>query len=78
MSGKNMVPTQWGGTLTALKAIRLKCLDCATTAHEVRLCPCGPEEHPEPCPLYHYRFGRRPAVKTEGEAAGVPGEEQAA
>lgn len=42
--------------LTALKAIRRKCLDCcAGSANEVKL--CGAEE----CPLYVYRFGKIPA-----------------
>ena len=42
-------------SLTPLKAIRLKCLDCCLgSSHEVRLCPC------KDCPHYPYRFGRRP------------------
>ena len=43
-------------TLSPLKAIRAKCLDCcADQPKEVRLCPC------EDCPLYSYRDGRDPA-----------------
>ena len=40
--------------MTPMKAIRLKCLDCAFTANEVRLCPCMN------CPLWLFRFGHRP------------------
>ena len=41
--------------LTPMKAIRQKCLECACgSSIEVRLCPCAE------CPLYQYRFGRRP------------------
>lgn len=41
--------------MTPMKAIRAKCLDCMCgSAHEVRLCPCVK------CPLYAYRFGKRP------------------
>ena len=39
----------------ALKAIRLKCLDCCCdSANEVKLCPC------EKCPLHPFRFGKNP------------------
>ena len=40
--------------MTPMKAIRAKCLDCCGTSHEVRLCTV------EKCPLYPYRFGKRP------------------
>ena len=41
--------------LTPIKAIRKKCLDCACGSHkEVRECKVVQ------CPLYPYRFGRRP------------------
>lgn len=41
--------------LRPLKAIRAKCIDCCCGQHkEVRLCTCID------CPLYPYRFGRRP------------------
>lgn len=41
--------------LTPMKAIRAKCLDCsANNFNEVRLCPV------KECPLYPYRFGKRP------------------
>ena len=49
-------------TLTPVKAIRAKCLDCANGQQvEVRLCTC------EKCPLYPYRMGHRPA-KAEDSA----------
>lgn len=41
--------------MTPMKAIRAKCLDCCCgQAKEVRLCSI------EKCPLYLYRFGKRP------------------
>ena len=41
--------------MTPLKAMRAKCLDCcAGSRHEVAHCCI------ENCPLYPYRFGRRP------------------
>ena len=40
-----------------LKAIRAKCLDCATDATEVRLCPV------ESCALWPFRFGKNPYNK---------------
>ncbi len=41
--------------LTPMKAIRAKCLDCCLGSfQEVRLCTC------EKCPLFPYRFGKRP------------------
>lgn len=51
--------------MTPMKAIRLKCPDCMNgSAHEVRLCPCVK------CPLYAYRFGKRPKTdKDTGEGA---------
>jgi len=46
------------GTLTPVKAIRQKCLDCcAWQSHEVRLCPCTD------CSLFPYRFGKKPKPK---------------
>ena len=46
--------------LTAIKAIRLKCLDCsAGSANEVRDCPI------DSCTLYPYRFGKNPYIKRE-------------
>lgn len=41
--------------LTPMKAARAKCLDCCCgSSKEVRLCPVTE------CPLYPYRFGKRP------------------
>lgn len=37
-----------------IKAIRAKCLDCASTSNEVRLCEI------QGCPLYAFRFGKNP------------------
>lgn len=47
--------------ISALKAIRLKCLDCCCgSSHEVKLCPCTK------CPLYPFREGHNPfAAKRE-------------
>lgn len=43
--------------LSTIKAIRAKCLDCATTSNEVRLCPV------KQCPIWVYRFGKNPYRK---------------
>lgn len=53
--------------LTPMKAIRAKCLDCcAGSNREVRLCNI-----PQ-CPLFPYRFGKRPAAgkNTDGDRQG--------
>ena len=48
-------------TMTPLKAIRAKCLECsAGSAKEVRVCPI-----PD-CALYQYRFGHNPKRKGIG------------
>ena len=40
---------------TPIKSIRAKCLDCTNGSHkEIRLCTVID------CPLYPYRFGKRP------------------
>lgn len=45
--------------VTPMKAIRAKCLDCSCgNKNEVRLCPV------QKCPLYVYRFGKRPKADT--------------
>ena len=50
------------GQLSPLKAMRAYCLDCCCgSAHEVNLCPA------DNCPLYPYRFGRRPDGVSEDE-----------
>lgn len=41
-------------SISMVKAIRRKCLDCSTTAKEVRLCSINK------CPLWPYRFGVMP------------------
>jgi len=58
--------------LTLLKAIRRFCLECCgASAREVELCTANPEEirrarlagddtEYSGCPLYRWRFGRRP------------------
>lgn len=40
--------------MTPIQAIREKCLDCAYTPQEVKLCPC------KDCALYPFRFGKNP------------------
>ena len=51
-------------TLTPLKAIRAKCLDCcADNKLEVRNC------HIDDCTLWPYRFGRNPNRKGIGNKA---------
>lgn len=43
--------------LTPMKAIRQKCLECSCGSRkDTALCPI------EKCPLYLYRFGKRPKV----------------
>lgn len=39
---------------SATAVIRAKCLDCAGTWHEVKLCECAN------CPLWPFRLGRDP------------------
>lgn len=47
--------------LTPIKSIRLKCLDCCCgSPKEVELCPIMD------CPLYSYRFGKRPTTPRKG------------
>lgn len=47
--------TTTAGKLTPMRALRAKCLDCASgSPKEVRICYI-----PE-CPLWAYRFGKRP------------------
>lgn len=51
--------------LTPMKRIRLKCLDCACSRKEVRLCPATD------CVLWPVRFGKRPKVDSEPEKGGL-------
>lgn len=49
-------------TLTPIKAIRAKCMDC--TCHqlkEIRLCPVTA------CPIWPYRMGHRPKATDQAE-----------
>ena len=49
--------TDKGNPKTAVQSIRWKCLDCSCNSHkEVELCQVTS------CPLYPYRFGKRPAT----------------
>ena len=44
-------------TLSPMKAIRAKCLDCCCgSAYEVQLCPA------EDCPLHRFRLGHNPNI----------------
>ena len=46
---------------TPIKSIRQKCLGCVGgSAKEVKLCPCDGIQS-TPCPLFPFRFGKRPA-----------------
>ena len=51
-----------------LKAIRDKCLDCATTAKMVRFCPCHGKDGTA-CALWPFRFGKRPNTMKRGADA---------
>jgi len=52
-------------TMTPLKAIRAKCLECSNgQPKEVRFCPV------EDCQLFYYRFGKNP--KREGIGGKIP------
>lgn len=56
--------------LTPVRAIRLKCLDCCCgQVKEVRQCPITD------CPLYGYRFGRRPKTEVLPEGGDFPAED---
>lgn len=53
-------------TITPMKAIRLKCLECCCGQRsEVRLC------HIKDCALWQYRFGHRP--RNTGDSTGFEG-----
>jgi len=46
--------------LTPIKAIRAKCLECSAGSYkEVAECPIGS------CPLYLYRYGKRPKSQSK-------------
>ena len=48
--------TTTGEAISARRAIRLRCLDCAETETVVGSCEVGPDSH-EPCPLWFCRRG---------------------
>lgn len=51
--------------MTPMKAIRAKCLDCSGgQPKEVRLCVI------QKCPLYVYRFGKRPKAGNDAGGGG--------
>lgn len=55
--------------MTPMQAIRKKCLDCSCGSfQEVKLCPI------RTCPLYPYRFGKRPKADTlpKGDSSKTP------
>lgn len=53
--------------LTPIKAIRAYCMECGERSYEeVKLCPIAT------CPLFAYRFGKRPQVGKEGIIAKTP------
>lgn len=52
--------------MTAMRAIRAKCLDCSGTSNEVKLCTVTD------CALFAYRFGKNPAYAgRKGNVAGL-------
>jgi len=53
--------------LTPLKAIKFRCVDCSGGSYkEVKECPCYEDNGSiEKCPLWLYRFGKRPKEKPE-------------
>ncbi len=60
--------------LNPLKAIREHCLDCSGDSRPAVIwCPCD-GIHGSSCPLWPYRFGKRPAtfIKQHGKALLTP------
>jgi hypothetical protein len=58
-----------GGTFlgSALRAVRLRCVDCSGNSDvEVRACNFGPG-HPTPCDLHPFRLGRNPNINRSDE-----------
>jgi len=52
---------------SALRAIRLRCIDCSGNSDsEVRACKFGPD-HPTPCDLHPFRLGRNPNISHSPE-----------
>jgi hypothetical protein len=55
--------------LSALHAIRRKCADCTCSSRKnIKYCPCD-GLHSTACPLWPFRFGRRPATIRRGPLA---------
>jgi len=52
-----------------LRAIRAKCLDCSTTSKTVKYCTCDGVNCPTACPLWPFRFGKRPSTARKGPLA---------
>lgn len=53
-------------SLTPVKAIRVKCLDCSNgQMKEIRLCPITD------CPLYRFRMGKNPNRKGIGRKQAI-------
>ena len=57
-----------GSSTNPLKAVREKCLDCATTSRAVKYCTCD-GRHSTWCALWPMRFGRRPSTMLRGPDA---------
>jgi len=58
-----------GGTFqgSALRAIRLRCIDCSGNSDsEARACKFGPS-HPTPCGLHPFRLNRNPSIRRSAE-----------
>lgn len=51
-----------------LKAIRAKCLDCSTTSNVIKFCTCD-GLNSTACPLWPFRFGKRPSTARKGKFA---------
>jgi len=51
-----------------LAAIRAKCMDCAGSFKVVKFCPCD-GLNSTACPLWPFRFGKRPATVRRGPLA---------
>jgi hypothetical protein len=62
---RNVTGTAFPGA--ALRATRLRCLDCSGNSDSaVRSCEFGPD-HTEPCDLHPFRLGRNPNIKRSDE-----------
>jgi hypothetical protein len=62
-------PKHDAGTLTPLAAIRAKCMDCCCGSFKaVRFCTLDGVNSTR-CPLWPFRFGKRPATVRKGPLA---------